>query len=129
MPRPFLARLFSAASAAALLQLPSAHAAEPAEVVLINTFEVQPGREQECLAMWNRAAEFLRGKPGIVSTALHEALAPQAKFRYVNVAVWKSPQAFQAAVSDPGFRALAATDACTGGPALYRVVQKDAPAR
>jgi heme-degrading monooxygenase HmoA len=112
-----------AASVSALLsiQSPPAAAGGDASVVLVNPFEVKPGREQECLAMWKRAAEFLRAQPGFRSTALHESIGPDARFRYVNVAVWESATAFRNAVSEPAFRSLAATDACVGSPALYGV--------
>ena len=116
--------------ATALTLAPVARAAAPSSgVVLINPFEARPGREAECLAMWKRAADFLRAKPGFRSTALHESLQPDARFRYVNVAVWDSAQAFRAAVSDPAFRQLSATDACTGSPALYTVVTTGADFR
>jgi len=91
-------------------------------VVLINPFEAKPGREAECLSMWHRAAEFLRSKPGFRSTVLHESMSVDSRFRFVNVAVWDSPQAFQAAVSDPAFHSVSATDACSGSPALYKVI-------
>ena len=110
------------AAAAAVAPVPAIAASPDSGVVLINPFEAGPGREAECLAMWNRAADLLRTKPGFRSTALHESMSPEARFRYVNVAVWESPQAFQAAVSDPAFRAATATDACTGSPALYKVI-------
>lgn len=116
--------------AGTLVVAPGASAADSPGVVLINPFDVKPGREAECLAMWNKAAEFLRNQPGLRSFNLHESLKPEARFRYVNVAVWDSPQAFQAAVSDPAFRAIAAsTDACTGSPALYRAMPSFADAR
>lgn len=109
---------------------PGASAAESPGVVLINPFEVKPGREAECLAMWNKAADFLRTQPGLRTFSFHESFKPDAKFRYVNVAVWESQQAFQAAVSDPAFRAIAAsTDACTGNPALYRAISSLAGGR
>ena len=109
--------------AGAFVVAPGASAADSPGVVLINPFEVKPGREAECLAMWNKAAEFLRTQPGLRSFNLHESFKPEAKFRYVNVAVWDSQQAFQAAVSNPAFRALAAsTDACVGNPDLYRAI-------
>jgi heme-degrading monooxygenase HmoA len=56
-------------------------------VVLINPFEVPAGQEEEFLPRWREAAEELRHAPGFVSTRLHESLDPQAKFRFVNVAI------------------------------------------
>lgn len=123
MTKYVLGRVSAILFASTFMVAPGANAADSPGVVLINPFEVQPGREAECLAMWNKAAEFLRTQPGLRSFNLHESFKPEAKFRYVNVAVWDSQQAFQAAVSDPAFRAIAAsTDACTGNPALYRTI-------
>ncbi|MDT7838634.1 antibiotic biosynthesis monooxygenase family protein [Aquabacterium sp. OR-4] len=109
----------------ALLHAVPSSAQPPASegVVLINTFEVLPGRETECLAVWDRAAAFLSQRPGFVSTRLHRALRPDARLQLINVAQWASPAAFQAAVGDPAFRKLSETEACSGSPALYGVVR------
>jgi heme-degrading monooxygenase HmoA len=56
-------------------------------VVLINPFEVPEGQEQEFLKQWREAAEHLRHASGFVLTRLHQSLDPQAKFRFVNVAI------------------------------------------
>lgn len=95
--------------------------AEP--VVLINAFEVPEGQDEAFLAAWERAREFLVTQEGYVSTRLHRSLSPAADFRYVNVAVWQSPQAFQAAISQPGFRD--APVPFPSHPSLYEVVRKD----
>ena len=95
--------------------------AEP--VVLINAFEVPAGQDEAFLRAWERAREFLAKQDGYVSTRLHRSLSPAADFRFVNVAVWRSPQAFQAAISQPGFR-----DAPVPFPShasLYEVARED----
>jgi heme-degrading monooxygenase HmoA len=67
-------------------------------VILINPFEVPDGtNDEDFLRRWERAADYMRQQPGFVSTRLHRALRPDARFRFVNVAEWESPQAFQAA--------------------------------
>ena len=92
-------------------------------VILINPFEVPEGiDEDEFLRGWQRAADYMREQPGFVSTRLHRALAPDARFRFVNVAEWESPQDFQAAVSSEQFREIA-KEASPGSPALYEVVR------
>ena len=95
-------------------------------VTLINVFEVPVGEDEEFTAGWERAAEFLREQEGFISSALHQILAPDATFRFINVARWESPAAFQKAVTAPGF---------PGGqmrhkahPALYRVIREEVPA-
>lgn len=45
-----------------------------------------------------------RQQPGFGSTTLHQALAPDADFRFVNVARWESAEAFRAAVAQTGFK-------------------------
>lgn len=95
----------------------------PEEVVLINAFEVPEGQDEVFLQAWEQAREFLAGQDGYVSTRLHRSLSPAADFRFINVAVWRSRQAFQAATSQPGFR-----NAPVPFPfhaSLYEVVHED----
>lgn len=91
-------------------------------VVLINPFEVPQGSDDEFLRGWEAAGDYLRTQPGFVGTRLHRAIAPDARFRFVNVAEWRSPSDFQAAVTSEGFRALA-NGMPAGSPALYEVVR------
>ena len=95
----------------------------PEPVVLINAFEVHDGQDEAFLAAWERTRAFLATQPGYLSTRLHRSLSPAADFRFVNVAVWQSPQAFQAATSQPGF-----TEAAIPFPfhaSLYQAVHED----
>ena len=92
-------------------------------VILINPFEVPEGTDDEqFLSGWQRAADYMREQPGFVNSRLHRALAPDARFRFINVAEWESPQAFQAAVTSDEFREIA-KDAGPSSPALYEVVR------
>ena len=92
-------------------------------VILINPFEVPEGTaDDEFLRGWERAANYMREQPGFLSSRLHRAIAPDARFRFVNVAEWASPQEFQAAVSSEQFREIA-KGAGPGSPALYEVVR------
>src|SRR3982074_3636531 len=75
-------------------------------IVLINPFEVPQGQEEAFLKGWHAAAEHLQQAPGFLSTQLHESLDPQAKFRFVNVAEWESPQHFQAAMRTDAFQQI-----------------------
>jgi len=92
-------------------------------VTLINAFEVPPQADEPFVAGWERARDFLAGRQGFTSTALHRALAPDAEFRFVNVARVDSPQTWQQAIADPAF---------PGGqmpfrahPSLYEIVFDD----
>ncbi len=93
-------------------------------VILINPFEVPAGEEEQFLKSWNEAAELLRHAPGFLSTRLHESLDPQAKFRFINVAQWESPQHFQAAIRSEAFQQIARKMPFTAYPALYRVISE-----
>lgn len=90
--------------------------------VLINTFEVPAGREEEFMAAWSEADALLRANHGYTSTALHRALAPDARHTFVNVAELDSVEAWQATISTPAFGAIARRMAeFSPSPALYRV--------
>jgi heme-degrading monooxygenase HmoA len=92
-------------------------------VILINPFEVPEGTDDEAfLRGWERAADYMRQQPGFLSSRLHRALRPDARFRFINVAEWSSPQEFQAAVSSEQFREIVG-GASPGSPALYEVVR------
>ncbi len=93
-------------------------------VVLINMFEVPAGADEGFIAAWERAREFLQTQDGYRSTELHQSLGPDAEFRFVNVAEWASPAAFQAATGQPGFREAAAAIQHRAHPSLYRVVRR-----
>jgi heme oxygenase (mycobilin-producing) len=92
-------------------------------VILINPFEVPDGEnDEDFLRGWERAADYMRRQPGFMSSRLHRALRPDARFRFVNIAEWESPPDFQAAVETDEFREIAA-GAAPGSPALYEVVR------
>jgi heme oxygenase (mycobilin-producing) len=95
----------------------------PNPVVLINAFEVPDGNDEAFLDGWERARAFLATQQGYLSTRLHRSLSPSADFRFVNVAVWQSAQAFQAATSRPEF--TNATMPFTFHASLYEVVRED----
>ena len=59
--------------------------------ILINSFEVPQGQEEEFIRNWQVAAAQLRGAEGFISTRLHQSLDPAAPFRFVNVAECESP--------------------------------------
>lgn len=92
-------------------------------VTLINPFDVpDETADEDFLRGWDRAADYMRRQPGFLTSRLHRALRPDARFRFVNVAEWASPQEFQAAVTSEEFRELT-QGAQPGAPALYEVVR------
>jgi heme-degrading monooxygenase HmoA len=75
-------------------------------VILINPFEVPEGKEAEALAFWERAADFMNKQPGFISTRLHRAIVPWARFHLINVAEWQSVDQFEAAIFCDEFKNL-----------------------
>jgi hypothetical protein len=53
--------------------------------ILINPFEV-PSTQEQFLGGWEKAAEYMRKQPGFISSRLHQALVPEARFGFVNIA-------------------------------------------
>jgi len=93
-------------------------------VVFINAFTVPAGREQAFFALWREVNDYMRGQPGYISHRLHRSLSPDARFRFINVAVWQSPAHWERA-HDDGFQALVRQPAWAEfppQPALYEVV-------
>ena len=93
-------------------------------VTLINAFEVPADQAERFIAAWEASRDFLQTQPGYLETALHQALAPDADFLFVNIARWESAEAFTAATRSPGFRESAIGLAGYGRhPGLYRVIR------
>ncbi|PYV81411.1 MAG: antibiotic biosynthesis monooxygenase [Acidobacteria bacterium] len=95
-------------------------------VTLVNCFEVPAGREEEFFSMWQQVNTYMHGKKGYLEHKLHRSLAPDARFRFINVACWASQADFDAA-HDDGFRALVTKpewSAFRPFPSLYEVVHE-----
>ncbi|AUQ73559.1 antibiotic biosynthesis monooxygenase family protein [Phaeobacter piscinae] len=100
--------------------------AEGGHVTLINVFEVPEGALQASIDYWKLSRDFLQTQPGYVSTALHQSIAPDAKFMLVNVAVWESAEAFKAASAKMMQTAgIAPVDGLKFTPGLYTVIETD----
>ena len=93
-----------------------------ARVVLINPFEVPEGSDDEFLMAWEATKNFMERQKGYVSTKLHRSVDPKARFRYVNVAEWESPQDFLAALRHPDFVDLRDSIRFPHYPSLYEVM-------
>lgn len=95
-------------------------------VTLVNCFEIPAGSEDEFFSLWQEVNTYMRSKPGYLGHKLHRAIAPDARFRFVNVAQWNSMAEFQAA-HDEGFRALVSQPQWApfrSLPGLYEVVHE-----
>lgn len=75
------------------------------QVIYINCFEVPAGREDDFIALWREVNAYMTRKPGYLSHRLHRSLAPDGKFRFINIPVWETVEQFNAA-HDDGFRQL-----------------------
>jgi heme-degrading monooxygenase HmoA len=98
----------------------------PMPTMFVNCFEVPAGRDEQFLSLFREVNTYMQAKPGYLSHRLHRSLAPDARYRFVNYAVWASPEAWRAA-HDDGFRALvtqAAWKDFTTTNALYEVIHE-----
>ena len=93
-----------------------------AHAVLINVFEVPERQDEEFMAGWEKARQFMEQQRGYVSTALHRNLDPTARFRYVNVAVWETPEDFYAALNNPEFAVMRDATPFPHYPSVYTVI-------
>jgi heme oxygenase (mycobilin-producing) len=65
-------------------------------ITLINAFEItQVGKEDEFIQLWNETADLMKKEPGFIDTKLHRSLDPKARFQFVNIAHWESPETWQ----------------------------------
>lgn len=104
--------------------LSSSEHMEAKHIVLINPFEVPQGKLEESIKYWEACRDFLKKQPGYVSTKLHRSTKNDAKFQLINVAVWKSHEAFgkasQKMVKELG---TIPPDGLKANPSLYHVIR------
>ena len=97
-------------------------------VRFINCFEVPEGRDEDFLALFGEVNAHMSAQPGYLGHRLHRAVAPEARYRFVNYVEWETAEHWRAAhgdefrrlVSRPGWRAFPST------PALYELVHEGA---
>ncbi len=74
------------------------------ECTAIVSYKVKEEDVETFLDSWDRAQVFLKKQTGHVSSTLHGAVSANPPFRFVNVAKWKSADAFRKAVSSSGYQ-------------------------
>ena len=72
-------------------------------VVLVNVFTLDKSDEAAFLKTWQDDADFMKKRPGFISTQLHRAIGESPT--YLNYAVWETNADFRAAFTHPEFRA------------------------
>ena len=100
---------------------------QPSSVLtLINTFEVDPSRCDELLALLVEATDTtMRHIDGFISASFHRSLDNR---HVANYAQWTSKQAFDAMLNDPNAQVhmkAAAKLSISFSPILYHVVHVD----
>lgn len=90
-------------------------------VTLINAFEVPVSDETQFLKQWQKTSDKAKVQKGYIETKLHRALKDDARFLFVNVALWESEELYHA-----GFKNLDVQEShdveVHANPALYKVV-------
>ncbi len=76
-------------------------AIDASPVVLVNVFTLDKADEPTFLKTWQDDAEFMKRRPGFISTQLHRAVGENPT--HLNYAVWESSAAFRAAFTHPEF--------------------------
>ncbi len=105
--------------------LGSAVQAQAQPVTLINVFEVPAGVLDEAVRYWEASGDVLVRQPGCLSTRLHQALLPNARFQQINVAQWESVEAFQAATARMRQEVRMTPPAgLVPNPALFRLISE-----
>ena len=91
----------------------------------IVAYEVSPEDSERFLDSWDRANQFLKNQPGLLSQTLHRASSAAPDFRFVNVSCWDSADAFRAATQSQGFRdAAGRLEAFPIHASVYEVVRE-----
>lgn len=90
-------------------------------VTLINAFEVPASDEPKFLEQWQKTSDQVKLKPGFIETRLHRALKDDARFLFVNVALWESEELYHAAFKNIEIHEDKNSHV-HANPALYQVV-------
>ena len=74
------------------------------ECTAIVSYKVKEEDIETFLDSWDRANAFLKKQSGHVSSTLRGAVSANPPFRFVNVAKWKSAEAFRKATHSSGYQ-------------------------
>lgn len=100
------------------------HMSSKEPIILINPFTVPKSELDNTVKSWESARDFLSQQPGYISTELHQSLSPNAEYRLINVAKWRSAEEFKAATAAMQKNgAFPPIEGVTASPALYKVIR------
>ncbi len=74
-------------------------------VTLINPFTMPPAESEWFLRRWRASAPIMAAQPGVIGGHLYRTLDDESEIRFVNVAEFDSPAAYERAWTDPEWRA------------------------
>ncbi len=95
---------------------------EPCTAIV--AYEVSAEDSERFLDSWDRANQFLKDQPGLLSQTLHKASSAAPDFRFVNVSCWESADHFRAATQSQAFRdAAARLEAFPIHASVYEVIR------
>ncbi len=86
----------------AIVTLADQMQAEEGPIVLVNLFTVDPAEQEALVRAWSHDADFMKARPGYISTQLHQGIAGSATF--MNYAVWQDVESFRNAFTNPEFQ-------------------------
>lgn len=93
-------------------------------IVLINLFEVPQEGKQDFVVWWERCTDALKHEPGFLDATLHTCLRENARYAFINVAHWESPESLQRASAKHQDVLQAIPVGGKGNPALYTVASE-----
>jgi heme-degrading monooxygenase HmoA len=81
---------------------------EPSSVLQISGFEFAAGIEAEFPSEFARGKACMSSKPGFLGLRMHHAIAPETRFRFIDIARWASAEAFWTALRSSEMQAIIA---------------------
>ena len=77
-------------------------ATDVSPVILVNIFQVDAADIPALLKAWEDDANWMKQRPGYISTQLHQAIGGSCLF--MNYAIWESVAHFRTAFNHPAFK-------------------------
>jgi heme-degrading monooxygenase HmoA len=72
-------------------------------ILLINPFEISADQIEPCLKMWHAACKVIVKDKGFIGVNFLKAIDPESKFKFINIAEWRSKNDIISAHEDPHY--------------------------